>query len=98
MNFVLCLFLNAILLVRSEELFPDIAGLRLYLIVILLCTATSLPRLVELLSPRALCSRPIAVCVLVFFASTIASLLVHGRIEDAFLDFGPEFAKVVLFY
>ena len=98
MNFAFFLLLNAVLLIRPEELFPDIAGLRLYLIVVLLCIATSLPRLVELLSPASLRVRPVAVCVLLFFASTIISLCVRGRIEEAFLGFGAEFAKVILYY
>ena len=78
MNFALFLLLNAVLLIRPEELFPDIAGLRLYLIVIVLCTVTSLPRLIELLSPASLRTRPVAVCVLLFFASTIISLCASG--------------------
>jgi hypothetical protein len=98
MNFALFLLLNAVLLIRPEELFPDIAGLRLYLIVIVLSAATSLPRLVELLSLTSLRTRPVAVCVLLFFASTIISLCVRGRIDEAFFEFGPEFAKVILYY
>ena len=73
MNFLLFLLLNAILLIRPEELFPDIAGLRLYLIAVVLCTALSLQRLQELLSLESLRNRPVAVCVLLFFASTIVS-------------------------
>lgn len=98
MNFVLFILLNAILLIRPEELFPEIAGLRLYLMTIVPCTLLSLPQLARLLSLDSLRRRPVAVCVLLFFASTIVSLLVRGRIEDAFFDFGPEFAKVILYY
>jgi hypothetical protein len=98
MNFALFLLLNAILLIRPEELFPDIAGLRLYLIVIVLCTITSLPRLLDLLSPSSLRDRPVAVCVLLYLASTIISLCVRGRIDEALFEFGPEFAKVILYY
>lgn len=98
MNFVLFLLLNAVLLIRPEELFPEITGLRLYLIVIVLCAATSLPRLLELLSPASLRRRPVAVCVLLYFASTIVSLVALGRVGYALFDFGPEFAKVILYY
>jgi putative inorganic carbon (HCO3(-)) transporter len=98
MNFVLFLLLNAVLLLRPEELFPEITGLRLYLMTIVPCTLLSLPRLSQLLSSDSLRRRPVAVCVLLFFASTIVSLLVQGRIEDALFDFGPEFAKVILYY
>ena len=44
MKFALFLLLNAVLLLRPEELFPEIAGLRLYLLVIVPCTLLSLPR------------------------------------------------------
>lgn len=98
MNFGLFLLLNAVLLIRPEELFPAIAGLRLYLIVIVPCLLISLPRLVELLSPSALRHRPAAACVLLFFLSTLVSLCVQGRVSEAFLEFGPEFGKVVLYY
>jgi hypothetical protein len=98
MNFPLFVLLNAILLIRPEELFPEIEGLRLYLIVISICTLASLPRLLELLSPASLANRPVAVCVLLFFASVIVSMTIHSQTEDAFSDFGPEFAKVILFY
>jgi putative inorganic carbon (HCO3(-)) transporter len=98
MNFGLFLLLNAVLLIRPEELFPAIAGLRLYLIVIVPCLLTSLPRLVELLSPSSLRDRPVAVCVLLFFAATLVSLCVQGRVNEAFTEFGPEFGKVILYY
>ena len=98
MKFGLFLTLNAILLVRPEELFPAIAGLRLYLIAILLCTLVSLPDLLRVLSPDFLRVRPISVCVLLYFASTIVSLCVVGRSTEALFDSGPEFAKVILYY
>src|SRR5579871_1573251 len=98
MNFSLFLLLNAILLIRPEELFPDIAGLRLYFIVVILCIATSLNRLAELLTWESLQRRPIAVCVLLFFASTVISACLQGRVGFALTDFGPEFGKVILYY
>jgi hypothetical protein len=98
MNFAFFLLLNAILFIRPEELFPDGPGLHVYLIAILFCTAVSLPRLLELLSPSSLRTRPVAVCVLVFFAASVLSLCARGRVAEALFEFGPEFAKVVLFY
>ena len=65
MNFVLFLILNALLLIRPEELVPDLAGARLYLITIVACvpsfcaaSATPwawLPALAQI-TPRASCS------------------------------------------
>ncbi|HUR52965.1 MAG TPA: hypothetical protein VMZ71_02455 [Gemmataceae bacterium] len=98
MNFVLFLVLNAVLLLRPEELVPSIAGLRLYLIVIVACVLTSFADLAWVLSPQSLRVRPVAVCVLLFFASTIVSLCARGRVTEALFEFGPEFAKVVLYY
>ena len=98
MNFILFLVLNAILLLRPEELYPEIEGLRLYLIAICACTFASLPKLLPLLTFDSLARRPTSVCVLLFFASTIITMIVHGEMESAFTEFGPEFAKVLLFY
>jgi putative inorganic carbon (hco3(-)) transporter len=98
MNFVLFLLLNATLMLRPEEFFSDIAGLRLYLISVALCIGLSLPKLLQILSPESLKNRPIAVCVLLFFLSTIVSLCVVGQIDEALFYFGPDFAKVILYY
>ncbi len=98
MQFGLFVALNALLLLRPEELFPEIEGLRLYLIVICLCTASSHSELLETLSLDSLRVRPISVCVLLYFASTLVSLCVLGRVSEALLEFGPEFAKVILYY
>ncbi|VTR95700.1 O-antigen polymerase family protein OS=Planctomyces maris DSM 8797 GN=PM8797T_27482 PE=4 SV=1: O-antigen_lig [Gemmata massiliana] len=98
MNFVLFLLLNAVLLLRPEELFPEIAGLRLYLLTIIPCVLLSLPQLAHELSPGTLRRRPISVCVLLFFFSTILSFFVQGRLGEALFEFGPEFGKVILYY
>jgi len=98
MNFALFLLLNVVLLIRPEELFPDGPGLHLYLIVIVLCVATSLPSLLAVLSPASLRKRPIAVCILLFYAFTFVSQFAHGQISNALFEFGPELGKVVLYY
>lgn len=101
MRFAFFLLLNAVLLIRPEEVVPSLAGMRLYFIVVGICILTSLGRLKDILSPSSLRDRPIAVCVLIFYLSTILSYLAIGR-TDALLGSGPdscpEFAKVVLFY
>lgn len=98
MNFVLFLLLNAILFIRPEELFPSIAGLRLYLLTIIPCVVLSLPRLGELVTRESLQRRPIAACVLLFYAAGFVTYLTTGRIEDAFFEYLPECGKVVLYY
>lgn len=98
MSFALFLLLNAVLLLRPEEIAPSLAGLRLYFIVVTLCIITSFGRLVELVSPSSLRDRPIAVCILIFYLSTFISHLALGRTNDAMFGTGPEFGKVVLFF
>ena len=98
MNFVLFLLLNAVLLLRPEELFPEITGLRLYLLTIIPCVLLSLPQLARELSPDTLRRRPISACVLLFFLSTILSFSVQGRINEALFEFCPDFGKVILYY
>src|SRR5687768_16167067 len=97
MNFALFILLNAILLIRPEELLPDIAGLRLYLIVIVLCIATTLPGLLAQLSAPALAQRPITVCALGLLVAMTVSQLAHGRFGVVDEDV-PEFLKVLLYF
>src|SRR4051794_35891200 len=97
MGFWLFLLLNTVLLIRPEELLPDIAGLRLYLMVISLCVLTAAPQLIDALQPHRLGERPITVCVLGVWCAGILSQVVRGQVGEA-LDFAGEFGKVVLYY
>src|SRR5262245_501802 len=97
MSFALFIVLNAVLLIRPEELWPEIAGLRLYLIVMSLYLAATAQRLANQLSPHTLAQRPITVCVLGLLVAVALSLLARGRVDEA-TEFVPEFAKVVAFY
>jgi O-antigen ligase len=97
MAFGLFIALNAVLLIRPEELMPDIEGLRLYLILIALSTVTSLGRLTQQLNPADLHRNPITVCVLALIASLAVSCTFPVGIEFA-IDQVPEFCKVVLYY
>jgi hypothetical protein len=96
-SFALFIVLNAILLIRPEDFLPEIAGLRLYLILIVVNVMTALPRIIDQLRPNELVKRPITVCVLGLLVATALSHLVRGRIGMA-MDFVPEFAKVVIYY
>jgi putative inorganic carbon (HCO3(-)) transporter len=97
MSYGLFLVLNFLLLVRPEDLYPPIAGLRLYLITIVACTVTALPELQRTLTGDSLRLRPIAVCALALLPASFLSFLVRGRPGDG-LDFVTEFGKVVLFF
>src|SRR6185437_16643502 len=93
----LFIILNGVLLIRPEELEPEIAGLRLYLIVIVLNVLFALPRLLKTIRLSELIASPICTCVFGFFAAGIVSQLARGQIGLAF-DFAGEFGKVVLYY
>lgn len=97
MIFRLFLLLNALLLLRPEDLWPSLDGWHLYQLVITVCLIGAAPRLVELCSPRALADRPATVCVLGFLGAIVLSLLARGRVGAAVWE-GTEFAKVVAYY
>jgi len=97
MDFFSFVLLNFLLLVRPEDLFPPIAGFRLYLIVIIVCTITSIPGLVRTFDRDSIQTRPIVVCVLGLLFATLASFLARGRLFDG-LDFTIEFGKVILYF
>jgi hypothetical protein len=97
MQMGLFLLLNAILFVRPEDLWPELAGLRLYLIVIGLCLLANADRLAAALSWGNLSRRPVDVCVLGVWLAVGLSHLAQFRLDDA-LDWWGEFAKVVGYY
>jgi putative inorganic carbon (hco3(-)) transporter len=96
-TFRLFLLLNAVLLLRPEDLWPSLAGLHLYQAVIAVCLVATAPGLVEQFFPRALADRPVTVYVLGFLVAIGLSLAVQGRIGEA-VWFGTEFAKVVAYF
>ena len=97
MSFALFIVLNAVLLIRPEDLLPEVAGTRLYLIVISLAALTALADIVRRLGPAELFRSPITVCVLGLLVAAGLSQVVRGRMSQA-MDFVPEFAKVVVYY
>jgi len=96
-TFRLFLLLNAVLLLRPEDLWPSLIGLHLYQAVIAVCLIATAPRLVEQFFPRALADRPVTVCVLGFLVAIGLSLAVQGRVGEA-AWLGTEFAKVVAYF
>ena len=97
MTFWLFQLLNAVLLLRPENMFPGLSGLRLYLVLSVLCLVGAAPRVFALLTPRSLTDRPIVVCVLGLFAAVVLSLLARAWLMRA-VDDGAEFAKVVAYF
>lgn len=97
MNFAFFLILNAVLLIRPEEIIPDIAGIRLYLTSIIICSIATCPQIIAQLRPTELKNRPITICVLGLLVAGILSHLARSRSELA-IDFVGDFIKVVLYY
>lgn len=97
MDFALFLLLNALLLLRPEELFPEIAGLRLYLIVIVVTGSAALPKLLDKLNLVSLYDRPVAVCALGSLFVIFLSAIPTGNLPDS-LELMGEFAKVLLYF
>jgi putative inorganic carbon (hco3(-)) transporter len=95
--FRLFLLLNAVLLLRPEDLRPELAGLHLYLGLIVVCLVGAAPAFVDQLMPWNLADRPVALCVLGFFGSAVLALLARGWVGQALAD-GFEFAKVGAYY
>jgi putative inorganic carbon (hco3(-)) transporter len=96
-TFRLFLLLNAVLLLRPEDLRPSLTGLHLYLGLMVLCLVGAAPRLVSQVTPRALADRPVTVCVLGFWMAVVLSVLARGWVGDA-VWIGFEFAKVAAYY
>jgi putative inorganic carbon (hco3(-)) transporter len=97
MQFILFLVMNAVILLRPEEVFPSIAGVRLYLITLVVCTVVSVPALMNYFHARPLRERPVLVCVLGFFGATIFSRLIRMDVAGAMTCF-EVFGKDILFF
>jgi O-antigen ligase len=97
MTFWLFLLLNAVLLLRPEELYPELAGARLYLVVMLANLLAAGPRLIATLQPHRLAERPVTLCVLGVWAASVLSQLARGRV-DAAMEFGAEYGKAIVYF
>jgi hypothetical protein len=97
MDLALFLLLNVVLMIRPEELIPEIAGARLYFIVIGVCLLVSGEKLLALLTPQNLIDRPITACVIGLLGAAALSLIGRGQIGEL-TEILPEFAKVILFF
>jgi hypothetical protein len=97
MGFWLFLLLNAVLLLRPEDLSPSLEGTRLYLFLSIACLIVSAPSIVSQFTPQALGDRPMTVCVLGYLAAIVLSLMVRMLFARA-ADEGAEFAKIVAYF
>ena len=97
MDFALFILVNVATFLRPAEISPALAGVPVYLILILACTLVALPRLLAQWASQPLGERPITVCVLGVLAAVVMSHLARGNAGLAWW-WGVEFGKVVLYY
>lgn len=97
MAFFVFLLLNAVLFIRPEELFPELAGLQIYQALILTCTLLSAGSVLRQLTWTSLRQQPITVCVIGLLAAVTLSHVSRLRFGLAWEE-AYEFTKVVLYY
>jgi putative inorganic carbon (hco3(-)) transporter len=94
-----CLFVgvNALLLIRPQELFPRIEALHPYELMMIGCLLVYWPRILSELRWKRLRSRPITLCVVGLSLVVTLSLLWQGDLTN-FQEYSIEFVKMVLYY
>lgn len=97
LGFGLFIVVNITLFIRPGEVVPELIGWPIFLVLILLCLAVSLPQVLRQLSGRSLRDRPITVCVLGLLAAVVLSHLTNLSFAGAG-EWGFEFFKVVVYY
>jgi hypothetical protein len=97
MDFFLLVLLTAIMMIRPEEIFTDLTGAHLYLWASIITAIAAAGKLRHLFTADELARRSIAVCVLGFYASLIASAALSGK-RDVGQEYCEEFFKVVSYY
>ncbi len=97
LGFGLFIVVNITLFIRPGEVIPELIGWPIFLVLILLCLAASLPQVLRQLSGRSLRERPITVCVLGLLAAVVLSHLTNLSFAGAG-EWGFEFFKVVVYY
>jgi len=95
MGFAFFLLLNLTLFVRPMEILPELEGVRLYEICILMSLVLSAPEILHFFSTRSLGDQPVTLCVLGLFGST---LLAQAGNPSELLRHAEHFGKIFLYY
>jgi O-antigen ligase len=93
----LVIALNGVLIIRPEELYPLLDGLRLYYILIVCALLYYARAITQEFSGNHLARRPFLVFVLGLLAAVVLSQVTNFQIGMAFQE-GQEFVKVVAYY
>jgi O-antigen ligase len=96
-DYFLFLLVNATLFIRPSELFPSLAEIPIYNILIVTCLFVSFSQVAGLLQWRQLSAQPVTMCVLGVLAAIVASDVPVLGIRLAWDD-AIEFLKVVVYY
>src|SRR5690349_12420934 len=97
LGLALVIALNGVLVIRPEELYPPIDGLRLYYILIVCALLYYGPAITRGFGGNVLARHPLLVLVLGLLAAVVMSQLANGQIGLA-LQEGQNFAKVTAYY
>lgn len=97
LGLALVIILNGLLIVRPEEVYPALAGLRLYYLVTLVTLMWFLPSVIGELFWGRLSRHPLLFAILGIHCAVVASHLGHFRLGRA-VEEGGTFTKVVLYY
>ncbi len=93
----LVVVLNGLLIIRPEELFPLLDGLRLYYVLVVCALIYYAPVISQEFSRTSLTCYPLLVLVLSLLAAVVLSQVINFQLGKAFQE-GQEFAKVVAYY
>jgi len=93
----LAIALNGVLIIRPEELFPLLDGLRLYYILIVCALLYYAPAIAQEFRGNHLARCPLLILVVGLLTSVVLSQVTNFQFGKAFLE-GQEFVKVVAYY
>jgi O-antigen ligase len=97
LGFYLFILVNAVLFIRPSEIIPELLGVNLYEMLIVVCLAVSLMQVIGQLVGQPLFERPITCCLLGFWVAIILSELWRGDLGEA-KDWAKDFGKLIIYY
>jgi O-antigen ligase len=97
MEYALFALVNLALFVRPSEIFPALATVPVYNILISTCLLANIGPVIGLLSGRALARSPVAVCIVGLLAMVVLSHAAHFNLNLA-RYYGVEFLKIVVYF
>src|SRR5262245_45820815 len=97
MDFILLILALATMYLAPPAIWPELAEVPIYLIVISASLTFNLREVLEQLSLRSLIKNPITLCIVALIPAILISLLVNFEFYDARV-FTWEFSKTAIYY